>query len=132
MAFEAIVVGDVLEGLFSQRDVAEQQKYVDLANEEVTDIAKTFEVDELDIATPTHSKIKEYAVYYALQRFGFDNMNLNNNAGYSNENDVYKDLFMRSDMMCQRAKADLVAVMFTGEDETSLSRAVGMTRLYRG
>lgn len=125
MSFIALVDTDINEGLFIQRSEAERQRYIDLANAEVIDVAQTFGIAEDDIQEPAHQKLTNYAKYYALQEFAFDNMRKNNNSGVMAEGNVYKDLFNGSDFMAQRARNAIVIGMFTGILEDYADRAVG-------
>lgn len=126
-----ITVDDILNKTFNRFPETTRQKYVDLANAELIDMAKVITGDVV-IADPLHNKLKEYAVNYAVMRLASDNALFNNNDGMSGTNDIYTELFKQQEYILQGIKNQIVPVMFTGDTETPYNRALRSQRLYRG
>jgi len=127
-----IVVGDIDNAIFGKFPLEIKEKYVGYANEEVRDLAIRFDVDPDAINEPLHYKIQRHAINVALNLFAQDYVDVNSRNGTSNEDDVYSELFKRTNYILQKTKNSLSAIMFTGGTETSANRAVRNVRLYRG
>ena len=126
-----LVIADINHDLFGQASPTTQQKYVDYANDEVVDLGKQFGVDEANIATPWHLRLIRYGVCCALSEFAFDKAGFNNADGFTQEEDVYTDLYNKSMFKRQDAHNKISKVCFTGNDEDGNSRAVASVRLVR-
>jgi hypothetical protein len=124
-------IDDMDNGLLARFPDTIRQKYVDYANEEILDLAKRFGVDPTTIQDPIHFKIKRHAINVALNMFAQDYIGVNNNQGVQGE-DVYEELFKRTNYILQKSKLGLTKVMFTGEQETPENRAVQSVRIVRG
>lgn len=126
-----LVIADIKNKLFKQFDTATQQEYVDLANDEVEDLAKQF-IGEDAIATPWHFRLIRYGVFVALSEFAVDNADFNNDDGYSSEDDAYTKLYNRAMYKRQQEHAKISKVCFSDDTETPTTRAVASVRLVRG
>ena len=126
-----ITIDDIDNELFVPFPTEVKERYAGYANEEVRDVAIRLGADPTDIAEPLHFKIKRHAVNVALNMFGQDYIGVNNSAGMSGE-DVYDDLFKRTNWILQKTRNSLSLIMFTGGTETPLNRAVESVRLHRG
>jgi hypothetical protein len=122
---------DIDNALFQRFPDTVKQKYVDYANEEIKDLAKRFGVPISDISEPIHFKIKRHAINVALNMFAQDYIGVNSNQGVQGD-DIYEELFRRTNYILQTSKNGLSKVMFTGEAETPDNRAVWSIKLTRG
>ena len=127
-----IEITDITNKLFSRNisSPAEQQTYIDLANEECEDLAILNGVQPIDIDATTHFKLKQYLVNFTLARYAEDRVGYNAKDGAFQGEDIYYDLFNRSMFRMQNLKPELVAVIFNGNTETPENRAVMSTRLW--
>lgn len=130
---EYIKLDDITTKLFNRFPEESRQNYIDLANMELQDIAIRKGVGVDDIVTPIHHKLKRYACLYAVALLCEDNIGLSNSAGtYDGDQDVYEATFKRNRYLMQSAYKDIVPVMFTGEKQTPLNRAISSQRIIRG
>ena len=79
-----IVIADIKNKLFNRLSDPLKQEYIDLANDELEDLAIRKGVAPADIVTPTHSKLIRYGVQYALSLFSEDRIGFNNTEGQFN------------------------------------------------
>jgi len=126
-----ITPSDITNKIFNKFPDPTKQIYVDMANDELEDIAKRKGVDLANIVIPLHFKLKQYAVHYAVSQLAQENIGFNSQDGYGGE-DIYSDLFKREEYLLQNIKKGLNYVMFTGEEETPINRAVRSQRIIRG
>ncbi len=128
---EYITPSDITNKIFNRFPDTTKQLYVDMANNELEDIAKRKGVDPADIVMPIHFKLKQYATHYAVSQLAQENIGFNSQDGMGGE-DVYLELFKREEYLLQNIKKGLNPVMFTGEEETPTNRAVYSQKLIIG
>ncbi len=124
----SLTINDIDNALFNRLSEEKRLKYVGYANEEIVDLAKAKGADPNNIKQPLHYKIERHAINVALNLFAQDHVGLNNHRGGSDE-DVYEEMFKRTNWILQNTKNSLSVVMFTGEEETATNRAVQGVRL---
>ena len=122
---------DVKNRLFVMHEESVRQTYIDEANNEIRDMAKTFGINPDDIVEPLHTKLVTYGSYYAVMRLSEDFIGVNNNSGFSG-GDVYESTFKRMLYRLQTIGNEITPIMFTGEDEDNENRAVVGVTIYRG
>lgn len=129
---EYIKIEDIHNKLWKKRlnEPTILQVYIDAANVEIEDTAIRLNVEIADILDPIHSKLKEYAVNYALRLFAADNIGVNMKE-LSLGIDQYKDLFERSQYLIGFHKPELTYAVMTGDNQNSTTRAVSFGRTVR-
>ena len=127
-----ITIADVRNKTFQTFSDPTKQIYVDLANDELEDLAKRKGVSDLTtIAMPIHHKLKEFCIHYAVQQLALDNANFNNKDALSVGEDKYNVLYQRESYALQEIHKGVTLIMFTGGAETPTNRAVLSQRLER-
>lgn len=126
-----ITVDDVNNKLFSRFNDSTKTSYIAIANDELEDLAIRKGVDPSDIVAPIHFKLKQYAVNYAISQLAQDNIGVNTKDGAIGE-DVYENLFKRTQYLLQNIKNQVTEVMFTGKVQTPENRAVRSQAIFRG
>ena len=123
-----ITVDDIHNDLFNRFSLETRQRYVDMANDEIEDVAKRIVGDDVTIVTPVHYQIKRFGVNFAVQQLCLDKADFNNDNGFGGE-DKYERTFKRVSYVIQNIQKKLVAVMFTGDKENVVTRAVNSQRI---
>lgn len=111
-----ITAEDIKSNFANGFDITE---YLNETEQEINDVAQRLGVDQEDISTPLHYKIKRYAIAYTLMRIAQDKIGTNQP---DTAIEKYKDLYAlykseQSDLFPQ-----LTYEMFTGNVNNIISR----------
>ncbi len=130
MAQEYITKADFTNINFNKTPEPVRQLYIDQANQEIEDLAQRLGVmNVLEIRQPIQYQIRRYGINYAYSLYAQDLIGANEiDIG---ENDLYKDLFERSQYLINQILPDITKEMFTGKVETREDRSVSFGHIYR-